>query len=346
MKRRVMSLVAVLLMLGILAGCAGTGAPAAEEPPAVPEAPEAPPSEEPLKVAALLSGPINDMGWNASAYEGLLALEAEFGCEINYAESVEQSDMEETFRAFALQGYDVIFGHGFQFGDAATRVAEEFPDTHFVVISSDISNGTNLGSANTVTEDQGFIAGALAALTSESGVVGGIGGVDIPPIRGPILGFMAGAEYVNPDIEVIAVLTGSNDDVAKAKETAVTMIENGADVIFANANQAGLGSIEACKEAGVWAVGSNQDQNPIAPEAVFQSVIKSTPKLFTYVVEQMINGTYEARFHGLGVREGAIFLSDWHGYDAQLPEVKAEIEKIIEGLKDGSITYDVSKYNL
>lgn len=298
------------------------------------------PKEEPLKVAAILSGPINDMGWNASAHEGLLMLEEEFGCEISFMESIARSDYEETFRNYASSGYDVIFGHGFEFGDPAILVAEEFPDTQFVIISSDISNGVNLGSTTTKNTDQGFIAGALAALLTESNIVAGIGGMDIPPIRENIVGFRSGAKYINPDIKVTQIMTGSNEDVAGLKETAKAMINEGADVLFNNADQAGLGGIEACEEEGIWAIGSNQDQNVLAPDTVFQSVIKSTPHLFKHIIGLMQDGTYEAKFHGLGVKEGAIYLADWHGYDEEYPEIAEKLDEIMKGLGDGSIVYD------
>jgi basic membrane protein A len=345
--KKFLALALVMLMFVSAVGCTTADEPAeVEEEPTEAQEPETPEvsEETPLKVAVLLPGPINDMGWNASAYEGLLAVESEFGAEISYQENVSQSDMEEVFRNFALAGYDVIFGHGFQFGDTAAIVADAFPDTKFVITSSSTSNGSNLGSVNSGVDQQGFLAGVMAAKLSETGKVGAIGGINIPPITGPIYGFYAGANYINPDIEVTAILTGSFDDVTKAKETARAMIDTGVDVIFANANQAGLGSIEACEDAGIYAIGSNQDQNPLAPDTVVQSVIKSTTRLFTYVVDKVVKGEFEGTFYKLGIDEGAIFLADWHGYDESMPELKAEMDEIIAGMKDGSVTYDLEQY--
>ena len=346
MKKMLYLFLVFALVISSVAGCAPAAeepAPPAEEPGA--ETPEEP-AQEPLKVAALLPGPISDMGWNATAYNGLLAIEEQFGCEISYVENVASSDTEEVFRSYATQGYDVIFGHGFEFGDAALRVAPDFPDTQFVIVSSNISEGANLGSVNFAAPQQGFLAGALAALVSETGVVGAIGGKDMPPIRMPILGFMAGAEYVNPDIEVKAVMTGSNEDVAGLKETALAMLDANADVIFALADQAGMGSIEACTEKGALSIGANVDQNELAPDTVMQSVEKDARVLFTFIIGQILDGTYEASFHELGVAEDAIYLSDWHGFDAKYPEAKAEIEKIIAGIADGSIVIDISNYEV
>ena len=344
--KKILTVALVLLMVMSVVGCTTAEEPAEVDEEPIAQEPETPEvvEEMPLKVAVLLPGPINDMGWNASAYEGLLAIESEFGADISYQENVTQSDMEEVFRNFALAGYDVIFGHGFQFGDTAAKVAEEFPDTKFVITSSSVSNGSNLGSVNSGVDQQGFLAGVMAAKLSTTGKVGAIGGVEMPPVTGPIYGFYAGVNYINPDIAVTAILTGSFDDVTKAKETAKAMIDTGVDVIFANANQAGLGSIEACEEAGVYAIGSNQDQNPIAPDTVVQSVIKSTTVLFTHVIDKVVNGEFEGKYYELGIREGAIFLADWHGYDESIPGLKTEMDEVIAGMKDGSVTYDWKQY--
>lgn len=344
MKKKLSVLLVLLLVFTLFTGCTPTDEPSVEPS----EEPAEEPMEEatPMKVAALMPGPINDMGWNATAYNGLLAIEEQFGANISYVENVSSSDMEEVFRNFALQGYDIIFGHGFEFGDPALRVAEDFPDTTFIIVSSDITNGSNLSSVNFAAPQQGFIAGALAAIITESNVVAGIGGLDIPPIRQPILGFMAGAEYVNPDIDVRTVMTGSNDDVAGLKETAYAMLDEDADVIFALADQAGMGAIEATTDRGKWSIGANVDQNEFSPQAVVQSVIKDSPILFTYMVDMIYNDTYKAGAYELGVAENAISLADWHGYDEEFPEAKVEIEKIIAGLKSGEISIDISGYDL
>ena len=269
MKRSIGILAILLILAMLVVGCGSSqqaGGDSAEEPKGE--------EKTGLKVALMLSGPISDMGWNASAYEGLEQAEKDFGIETAYQESIAQSDIEEVFRGYAQQGYDLIIGHGFQFADTALKVATEFPDVKFVITSSNITQEPNLGSVNLDNVQQGFLMGAVAAIVSETNVVGGIGGQEIPPIKGSVVGFEQGAKHVNPDIKVLTALTGSNDDVAKAKETALAMIDQGADVVMTNANQAGLGSIEACKEKGVYAIGSNQDQNDMAPDAVVVSGIK------------------------------------------------------------------------
>lgn len=322
----------VLVMVLVLAGC-GQKAPSNSA-----QNPAEQPAKKKLKVALLLPGPVNDMGWNASAYEGLKKVEKDFNVEVAYTENVAQSDMEEIFRGYATQGYELIFGHGFQFGDAAKKVAEAFPNVKFVVTSSNISQPPNLASVNIDNEQQGFLMGVVAGLMTKSGTVGAIGGQEIPPIVGSVEGFKKGVAYANPKVKVLATYTGNFNDVAKTKETALAMIADRADVLMANANQAGLGSIEAAKEKGVFAIGSNQDQNSVAPNTVLVSGIKSVPVLISFVVDRYLKGQFEPKFYNLGFKEGAVYLSPWHGFEDKVPkEVKNKIKQITDDLANGKI---------
>ncbi|MGI9951480.1 BMP family protein [Moorellaceae bacterium AZ2] len=343
MKKWMIILVAAALLAVLSAGCgsnSGSNSSTGSQAPSTGEASE---EKKQLKIALLLPGPINDMGWNASAYEGLKQAEEKYGASVAYVENVAQSDMEENFRGFALQGYDLIIGHGFQFGDAAMKVASQFPNVKFVVTSSNISQAPNVASVNIDNEMQGFVMGAVAALLTKSGTVGAIGGEQIPPIVGSVEGFEKGAKYINPNIKVLTAYTGNFNDVNKAKETALAMIAQGADIIMANANQAGLGSIQACQEKKVLAIGSNMDQNPIAPDTVVVSVIKSVPVLISYVVDLIYNNEFEAKFYNLGVKEGAVYLSPWHGFEDKIPQdVKDRVAGILKDLEEGKL--DIQQY--
>jgi basic membrane protein A len=291
-----------------------------------------------IKVALALPGPISDNGWSASAYEGLQMIESKYGADVSYSENVGTSDMEDVFRSYAELGYDIIFGHGSQFTDAIKAVASEYTDIQFIIINGNSASEPNIACVQVADDQQGFMMGAIAALLTKSGTVGVIGGVEIPPIKMAVDGFMLGAKYTDPGVEVLSTLTGSFDDVAKAKETALAMIGNGADIVGAIANQAGLGSIEACRERGILAVGSNQDQNPVAPDTVVVSVVKSIPVLFTFAFEQINAGTFEQKVYRLGVNEGAVFLSPWHGFEDKVSDdVKARLKEIETAIGSGSV---------
>jgi basic membrane protein A len=290
-----------------------------------------------LKVALLTPGPINDNGWNATAYAGLMAIKEDLGAETAYSEKVSNSDAAEFIRGYAEDGYDVIIGHGFEYGDVMKEIAPDFKDSWFLVNSSTIAQEPNLTSLSLNNKEQGYLMGSIAALMSASGTVAAIGGSEIPPITKSVAGFELGAKETVPSINVMTTMLGGDTDVAKAKETAITFIEQGADVVMTNANQAGLGGIEAAQQKGVLAIGSNQDQNPSGPDTVVTSVIQDYPQAMKVVVERIMKGEMKAESQLLGVKEGAIYLAPFHSFEEKIqPEIKAKIEAVVASLKDGS----------
>ena len=342
MKKLFSLLCIIALLVFALSGCGCNQQPAqeADKEPEAPAVNEQPPEKtaEKVKVVLLLPGPVNDMGWNAFAYDGLKEAEEKFDVEVAFSENIQQSDMEEVLRGYAMQDYDIIIGHGFQFNDSAKKVAAEFPDSRFVVTSSDVFQAPNLTSVNIDNEQQGFLAGVAAAMLTKTNVVGSIGGQDMPPIRGVLVGFEKGVKYINPDLEILSAMTGSFDDVAKTKETALVMISKKADIIVAAANQAGLGSIEACQEKGILAIGINQDQNSIAPDTVVTSSMKNGSALITFVVEKFLKGELEPEFYNLGIGEKAVHLAPWHGFDDKVPqEVKDKLQEVSAKISSGEI---------
>ncbi len=325
-------LILVLLAALLLAGCGGSKQ--AEDNKDNASAPQ----KDKLKVAALLPGTINDQGWNATAYRGLKLIEEKFGAEIAYTEKVAQSDMEENFRGYASQGFDIVIGHGFEFGDAAKKVAPEFPDVKFIVTSTNIHQEPNLASLNTDNYEQGFLQGVVAGLITKTGKVGAVGGMEIPPIADSLRGFEKGAKYVNQNVEVLSAFTGDFEDAAKAKETALAMIEKGADVIMADADQAGIGAIEAAKEKGVLAIGANGDQNSLAPDTVVTSGFDDLAFAMEILVNDIVNGKFEPKFYDLGVAEGAVYLAPYHSFEDKLDQaVKDKIQQIFEDMKSNKL---------
>jgi basic membrane protein A len=290
-----------------------------------------------LKVALLTPGPINDNGWNATAYAGLMKIKEELGAETAYSEKVGNSDAAEFIRGYAEDGYDVIIGHGFEYGDVMKEIAPDFEKTWFLVNSSTITQEPNLTSLSLNNSEQGYLMGSIAALLSKTGTVAAIGGSEIPPITKSVAGFEKGAKETVANINVLTTMLGSDNDVAKAKETAITFIENGADVVMTNANQAGLGGIEAAEQKGVLAIGSNQDQNSNGPDTVATSVIQDYPEAMKVVVERIKNKEMKAESQLLGVKDGAIYLAPYHGFEDKISqEIKDKINAIVESLKSGS----------
>jgi basic membrane protein A len=331
------------VLAALLAGCGAPEPPKAAPKPAETPKP-APPKEAPKqwKVALLTSGPINDKGWNATAYDGLQMIKTQLGAQVAYSEKVAPSDFEEVFRGYANQGFDVIFGHGFQFGDAAMKVAKQFPNAKFIITSTDISQAPNVASLGNSNLEQGFVAGALAALLTKTKVVGSVEGMDIPSIKAYVDGFKAGAAYIDPKVKVLISYIGNFDDAAKGKQLALAMIQAKADVINHDADAAGLGVIEAAKSKKVMCIGAISDQNAVAPEVVVNSAISDLSKAYVLSVKDVIAGKFKAVSVNYGIKEGTVGLAPWHNWESKVDaSIKTKMTQLIEDVKTGKI--DINK---
>jgi basic membrane protein A and related proteins len=290
-----------------------------------------------IKVALLLPGTINDNGWNAKAYTGLSLIEKDLGAEVAYTEKVAQSDQEEVFRNYATQGFNVLIGHGFQFGDAAKRVAKDFPDAKFLITSTDISQEPNLASTNTSPLEMGFLEGVVAGLATKSNNIGIVGGQEIPPIVTAVQGFQAGIKYINPNAQISTTMTGDFDDAVKAKEAAKALIDKGADVVILDADHAGLGVIEACKEKGVFAVSSVSVQHELAPDTVLGSGTFGIPMAMEAVVKRVIDGDFKAQFYNLGIKDDAVSFVPNPKFEDMYKE---KLAQVIADIKSGKINVE------
>ena len=294
-----------------------------------------------FKVALLLPGPITDRAWSASGHAGLMAVESQLGLEVAFNESVQPADMESGFRFFASNGYNIIIGMGSQFTDALLTVADEFPDHYFIIVNGS-QYRDNVRSVQLSDEQAGYVAGALATLLTETGVVGMVAGQEVPPILRGLNGFEQAVRdtsaRVGKDVRYITSLTGSMDDVALAKEVALSTIDQGADVLYELANQAGSGVIEAARERDILVIGSSTDQNSAAPDHVVQSMVRDTPAAYVHFVKQIIDGNFTPEVVLYGVGEGVIHLAPWHGFENRVPQdIKDELAAIMKDIADGKI---------
>lgn len=335
--------VAVMTAMSSLAACGGT--PASSTPTPSPSTsatatstPEATPTPaaDPVKVAVILSGPISDMSWNATAYNGLMAIE-KLGAEVSYQENVPVSSVEDSIRTYATEGFDLIFLSTNSYEEVGKLVASDFPDVQFITINGSTTEG-NILSVQIADAQQGFLMGAISAVISESKKVGFVGGTEIPPIIKGQAGFKAGAEYVDSAIGISSNLTGSMDDVGAAKETAAAMIQAGVDVVSPMANQSSLGVLEAAQEAGVYAVASGLNQNDVAPDAAVIAVVKDTAIAYVAAYNAFIGGTLGSETIVMGATEGVVYLSDWYPAASGISEdAKAKVSQIYQDLVDGKI---------
>ncbi|NPV75371.1 MAG: BMP family protein [Anaerolineae bacterium] len=306
-----------------------------EKPAEAAEAPKVAPGE--LRIALLLDGPINDQGWNQGAYDGLAAVKTKYLADVAYSESVARADMEAAFTDYAARGYNIIFAHGFEFSDAAEKVAAQFPDTIFVVTHGKAGlTGDNIATIQYEEEQIGFLLGILAGKMTKSNKVAAIGGYEIPPIAIPFKAFELGAKEVNPNVAVSISWIDSWTDIAKMKEAANAAIATGADVIFPVASGASPGGLYAAAEAGVWGIGYSGDQYIFAPDVTLSSGIVDTGLSIELVVDEIVNGTFKATDYWYGLKDNVVRLAPYHNTEDKIPQdVKDTVaewtQKILSG---------------
>jgi basic membrane protein A and related proteins len=258
-------------------------------------------SEPSFRVALLTPGPISDNGWNAGAYAGLQRIKDSLGARVSHIQTKTPAEFDENFRLYGEQGFALVIGHGFEYQDAAQRVSPEFPRSIYITTSGN-RTGPNFAGLEFAFEDGAYLAGIVAGATSKSGTIGAIGGQEIPPVKRSFYAFEAGAKSVNPAIKVLVSYIGNWDDASAGKEQALAQIGRGADVIFQNADAAGLGIFQAARESKtVRVIGSNSDQNSVAPEVVLGSVVIDLPHALLLVAREVQSGTFKPRVisHGM-----------------------------------------------
>ncbi len=286
------------------------------------------------------TGGLGDKSFNDAANRGMKRAEEELGIEYEYAEPSAVAEYETYLNRFASMGkYNLIISIGFDQADALNTVASQNPEQTFAIVDATVDQ-PNVASYVYAEKERGFLmgvaAGMVTTMADDSRVnqekkVGVVGGMKIPLIDSNIAGYIAGAKYVDPEIEVQHSYVGGWADPSKAKELTVSMIEDGVDVIWQAAGRSGLGVINAAKENGVYAIGADSDQGYLAPDHVLTNGMKFVNNTVYRAVEQVLNGDLETGTNVLGVAEKGL------GYtESLLPESVAEElevvkEKIIEG---------------
>jgi basic membrane protein A len=258
-----------------------------------------------FRVALLSPGPVSDVGWNALAYEGLLLIRDQLGAEISQVETKTPAEFEEGFRSYAARGFQLVFGHGFEFQEAAAAVAPDFPGTVFITTSGNTVRA-NVAPLRFLLEEATYLQGMLAALVSKTGRAGVVGGIELPSVKSTVLAFEAGAKAARADFTVTTSYIGNWEDLGAAKEAALALVQQGADSLFHNADAAGLGVFQAAQERGVFAFGSNKNQNDIAPDVVLSSAVADIPLGFLQTARAVKEKRFVGRIERLGMKDGVV----------------------------------------
>lgn len=265
-----------------------------------------------LKVGLVLDkGGKDDKSFNSSAYEGATKAQKELGIELKYVEATDNNSLEVLHRNLAQKKYDLIIGIGFAQTDVVKKVAGLFPQTKFAIVDGEVK-ADNVRTLLFEEHEGSFLVGAAAALKSKTGVIGFIGGMDIPLIRRFQKAYEAGAKHVNPKISVINNYIGVTGEAwnnpTKAKEMALSQIGKNADVIFHAAGASGSGLFDAASEKKIFAIGVDSNQNWMKPGTVLTSMLKRVDIAVYETIKARIENKFEAGVIRFGLKDSGV---DW-----------------------------------
>ncbi|WP_099191238.1 BMP family lipoprotein [Tepidibacter mesophilus] len=334
MKKKLLGILSMTLVLVMfLVGCGST-------------TPQESSNEGGLKVGLVVAGGLGDRSFYDSSNEGLNMAIEKLGATGKVLECKNDATLYTDQLIQASNISDVVVVVGFEFYDVIQEVAKEFPDKKYIYIDNVIEGVDNITCIDYKENEGSFLAGALAAMKSETGKIGMVGGMDIPVVRNFQVGYEAGAKYVNKDIQVETIFAGDFEDPAKGKESALALYSKGVDIIFQVAGKTGEGVFEAAKDTNKFAIGVDSDQRYINPDNIIASMIKAVDLSIFESLEKVQNNEFEAgKVYEYGAKENGVSMS--YGSDDMVKlvddETKAKIDELSKKIISGEIEVPEAK---
>lgn len=338
MKKSRIKLMTIILLIFtlVITGCSSK---------TVTQTPEKPVEKE-IKVAVVLGeGGRGDLGFNDEAYAGAEKAQNDLKIKLDYVEPKSVNEFETQLRMYAdTEEYDLIIAVGATQIDAMKIVAAEYPDQKFSIIDCVVKDFDNVHSVSARNPEQSFLSGVLSGiatlderfpLSNKENIIAFAISMDSPIPRETAAGFMAGAKYVNPEVEIIYNFVGSYRDPGKAKEIAMAAYQRGADIISHNAGASGLGVFNAAKELGKYAIGTSRQSAD--PDNSLVISVKKVEEFVFQEIQTVKDGTWKAGSTQKGLAEG-ICDYDISGLNIKVPEdVIAKLDAIKKDVIDGKI---------
>ena len=288
-----------------------------------------------LKIGLITDvGGVNDGSFNQSSWEGLERAGEELGVTVNYLESATDADYKPNMETFIDEDYDLIISVGYM-------LAEANPDTKFAIIDDATIDLPNVTSLMFKAEQASYLVGYVAGLTTKTNNIGFVVGMTNETMNQFGYGYCAGAIDANPDITVQQMNANSFADSATGKSMANAEITNGADIVFQAAGATGLGVIEACQEAGVYAIGVDSDQSSIAPNTVLTSAMKRVDNAVYEAVQELIDGTLEGGVKTFDLAAGGVDIAP--SQDLISEDVIAAVDEVKEKIISGDVVVPDNK---
>jgi basic membrane protein A len=283
----------------------------------------------------------DDRSFNASAWEGVKRAAKDFPIVLRDVEPGDPTSVEPAIRAFAERNYDLVIGVGFEQMPVVERVAKDYPNVNFVIIDGviDLPNVASL----VFKEHQGsYLVGMIAAMKSQTGTIGFIGGMDIPLIHKFETGYEEGARAANPKITVLANYVGVTpaawNNPGQGKELAIAQIGKGADVIFTAAGNSGLGAFDAAEQNKKFVIGVDSNQNWVKPGYVLTSMVKRIDNAVYQIVKDRVGNQFNPGVHVYGLEnEGVGYAVDQYNEKLIPPDVIQKVEEAKQKIIGGQL---------
>jgi len=282
-----------------------------------------------------------DKSFNEAAYNGAEAFKKDSGIKYMEFEVTQVSQREQAVKRMAKKGASIVVAMGFAQASAVEKAAKANPDTKFTIVDM-VVDLPNVQSIIFKEHEGSFLVGMAAAMTSKTGKVGFVGGMDIPLIRKFALGYEEGAKYANPNAEVFQNMTGTTpaawNDPTKGGELAKSQFDRGADVVYAAAGGTGIGVYQAAKDAGKFAIGVDSNQNYLHPGTMLTSMTKRVDVAVREAFETAKNGTWKPGIKVLGLKEGGVgYAVDEHNKSVLAKDVIAKLEQARADIISGKL---------
>ena len=273
-------------------------------------------------------GGVNDKSFNQTSWEGLQALHAEDDTfEVAYLESKTDADYQTNINTFIDEEYDLIICVGYMLADATREAAEDNPDQLFAIIDDSSIDLPNVACLMFAQEQASYLVGLVAGSVTESKIVGYVQGMVSDSMNLFGIGYISGVKEVCPDAEVLQYNANNFGDIAGGSTAAKDMITKGADVIYQAAGGTGIGVINACDEEGIWAIGVDTDQAPLAPDHVITSAMKRVDVASQDISKAVAAGTFEAGVHLYDLSNGGVDLAPTRDH------IPADVLETVEAAK-------------
>ena len=283
----------------------------------------------------------NDKSFNESVFNGATRFMNDTGIAVTELEPTNAAQVEQTLKKLAQRGYEPIVAVGFGMSNATAAAAEAYPDTKFTLIDGWVM-APNVQMVLYKEHEGSFLVGMMAAMASESGTVGFVGGMDIPLISRFECGYKQGVAYQDSSMKVLAQMTGSTPaawgNPSKGGEITRSQVEAGADVVYAAAGGTGIGVYQTAADLGVLAIGVDSNQNYMQPGTMLTSMYKKVGQAAYDSYEAAMNGTWEGGFRVLGLAEDGV---GWALDEYNRDMVSAEMEARVNEARNAIIAGDI-----